>query len=94
MYLYYVVRVELLKSLSDMNNIKEFYLETYPTDELGVEINENATFIGLYHDLLTGGDPYEYIGVSDSVVRELCFERLAEIINTSYDYVYDLWINA
>ena len=94
MYLYYVVRVELLKSLSDMNNIKEFYLETYPTDELGVEINENATFIGLYHDLLTGGDPYEYIGVSDSVVRELCFERLAEIINTSYDYVYDLWLNA
>jgi len=93
-YLYYVVRVELLKSLSDMNNIKEFYLETYPTDELGVEINENATFIGLYHDLLTGGDPYEYIGVSDSVVRELCFERLAEIINTSYDYVYDLWLNA
>jgi hypothetical protein len=77
-----------------MNNIKEFYLETYPTDELGVEINENATFIGLYHDLLIGGDPYEYIGVSDSVVRELCFERLAEIINTSYDYVYDLWINA
>jgi hypothetical protein len=93
-YLYYVVRVELLKSLSDMNNIKQFYLETYPTDELGVEINENATFIGLYHDLLTGGDPYEYIGVSDSFVREMCFERLAEIINTSYDYVYDLWLNA
>ena len=75
-----------------MNNIKEFYLETYPTDELAVEINENATFIGLYHDLLTGGDPYEYIGVDDAVVRELCFEKLAKIIDTSYDYVYDLWI--
>ena len=75
-----------------MNNIKEFYLETYPTDELGAEINENATFIGLYHALLTGNDPYEYIGVSDSFVREMCFERLAQIINTSYDYVYDLWI--
>jgi hypothetical protein len=76
-----------------MNNIKEFYLNTYPTDELGVEINETATFIGLYHALLTGNDPYEYIGVSDSVVRELCFEQLAKLIDTSYDYVYDLWLN-
>jgi len=75
-------------------NIKEFYLETYPTDELGVEINEKATFIGLYHDLLTGGDPYEYIGVGDSIVRERLFEKLANIIDTSYGYVYNLWLNA
>jgi hypothetical protein len=80
-----------LTPLSDMN-IKEFYLNTYSTDELGVEINETATFIGLYHALITGNDPYEYIGVSDSVVRERCFEKLAEIIGTSYDYVYDLWL--
>jgi hypothetical protein len=73
-------------------NIKEFYLETYPTDELGVEINENATFTGLYHSLHIGNDPYEYIGVGDSIVRERCFEKLAEIIDTSYDYVYDLWL--
>ncbi len=74
-------------------NIKEFYLETYPTDELGVEINETATFIGLYHALLRGDDPYEYIGVSDSFVREMCFEQLAKLIDTSYDYVYNLWIH-
>ena len=75
-------------------NIKEFYLETYPTDELGVGINEKATFIGLYHDLLTGGDPYEYIGVGDSIVRERLFEKLANIIDTSYGYVCNLWLNA
>jgi len=73
-------------------NIKEFYLETYPTDESGVEINENATFIGLYHTLITAGDPYEYIGVTDSVIRERLFERLAEELEVSYDYVYDLWL--
>jgi hypothetical protein len=33
-----------------------------------------------------------HIGVDDAVVRELCFEKLAKIIDTSYDYVYDLWI--
>jgi hypothetical protein len=75
-------------------NIKNYYCETFPTDELGVEINENATFIGLYHDLLIGGDPYEYIGVGDSIVRERLFEKLANIIDTSYDYVYNLWLNA
>jgi hypothetical protein len=75
-------------------NIKNYYCETFPTDELGSEINENATFIGLYHDLLIGGDPYEYIGVDDSIVRERLFEKLANIIDTSYDYVYNLWLNA
>jgi hypothetical protein len=74
-------------------NIKQFYCETFPTDELGVEINETATFTGLYHALHIGNDPYEYIGVSDSIVRERCFEKLAEIIDTNYDYVYDLWLN-
>jgi hypothetical protein len=77
-------------------NIKEFYLENYPSDcksdGLGMELNETATFIGLYHTLITAGDPYEYIGVTDSVIRERLFEKLAETLNVSYDYVYDLWL--
>ncbi len=27
--------------------IREFYLETYPTDDLGLELNETPTFPGL-----------------------------------------------
>ena len=30
--------------------IKQFYLKNYPTDELGVELNENANFTGLLND--------------------------------------------
>jgi hypothetical protein len=74
-------------------NIKEFYLNTYPTDELGVEINENATFVGLLNELYIGGDAYEYIDVCDSIVRERCFEELAKQLNKPYDYVYKLWLN-
>jgi len=73
--------------------IREFYLENYPTDELGVSLNVTPTFAGLLNQLIVGGDVYQYIGVSDSLVRERLFEKLAEELETSYDYVYDLWIN-
>mgnify|MGYP001031709467 CR=1 FL=1 len=73
--------------------IKEFYLNTYPTDELGAEINENANFVGLLNELHNSTDVYEYIGVGDSIIRERLFEKLSEILNTSYDYVYNLWLN-
>jgi hypothetical protein len=73
--------------------IREFYLENYPTDELGVEVNDGLTFSGLLNVLFTDGNVYEYIGVCDSIVRERLFERLAEELGTPYDYVYDLWLN-
>jgi hypothetical protein len=73
--------------------IREFYLENYPTDELGVEVNENGTMVGLLNTLYEGNDVYEYIGVGDSIIRERLFERLAEELRTSYDYVYNLWLN-
>ena len=75
-----------------MITIREFYLENYPTDELGVSLNVTPTFAGLLNQLIVGGDVYRYIGVSDSVIRERLFERLAEELEVSYDYVYDLWI--
>jgi hypothetical protein len=74
-------------------NIKEFYLNTYPTDELGVEINDKATFDGLLNTLLYSKDVYEYIGVYDSLVRERLFEKAALILKKPYDYVYNLWLN-
>jgi hypothetical protein len=73
--------------------IREFYLENYPTDELGLELNETPTFSGLLNQLITSGDVYRYIGVGDSVIRERLFERLAKELNVKYEYVYNLWLN-
>ncbi len=73
--------------------IREYYLETYPTDDLGLELNPTPTFAGLLNQLIIGGDVYRYIGVGDSLIRERLFERLAEELNVKYDYVYNLWIN-
>jgi hypothetical protein len=72
--------------------IREYYLETYPTDDLGLDLNLTPTFAGLLNQLIVGGDVYRYIGVSDSVIRERLFERLAQELEVSYDYVYNLWI--
>jgi len=73
--------------------IKDFYLNNYPTDELGIELNEKATFAGLVTILFGDMDVYDYIGVGDSLVRERLFSELANQLNTSYDYVYNLWLN-
>jgi hypothetical protein len=73
-------------------NIRQYYLEAFPTDELGLELNETPTFAGLLNQLIVGGDVYQYIGVGDSIIRERLFARLAEELEVSYDYVYQLWI--
>ena len=73
--------------------IREFYLQNFPTDDLGLELNETPTFAGLLNTLITDGDVYTYIGVVDSIIRERLFERLAEELGTSYDYVYNLWLS-
>ena len=73
--------------------LKEFYLENYPSDELGIELNETPTFAGLLNQLIVNGDVYRYIGVGDSIIRERLFEGLAKELEVSYDYVYNLWLN-
>ena len=48
--------------------IKQFYLENYPSDDLGTEIDESATFAGLLNNIITTNDVYSYIGVGDSII--------------------------
>lgn len=74
-------------------SLKNFYTSKYPTDELGVEINPDSTFIGLLDTLHKGKDVYEYFGVGDSILRERFFEELSIQLNQSYDYIYNLWLS-
>tara|TARA_Y100000389_G_scaffold12399_1_gene11205 strand:- start:311 stop:538 length:228 start_codon:yes stop_codon:yes gene_type:complete len=72
--------------------IKQFYLETYPTDDMGKDIKDDATFVGLVTQLFGDGDVYDYLGVYDSLIRERLFSELAKQLKTTYDYVYNLWL--
>lgn len=75
-------------------NIRTYYLENYPDDDLGREINKDATFLGLFRELVAARDIYKFIGVSDSLVRERLFDKLAKLLNEPYEYIYKLWLNS
>jgi len=70
-------------------NIKNYYLNAYPTDELGEEINASATFDGLLKNIT---NPYSYIGVGDSIVRERLFDELSTIKGVPYSEIYNAWL--
>jgi hypothetical protein len=74
-------------------NIRNYYVNEFPSDELGLEIDPNANFESLW--LAIRGDMvYEYIGVSDSVIRERVFEKLSQLTGHDYDYIYQQWLIA
>ena len=72
-------------------NIKDWYLKTYPTDKLGEELNGRATFYDLFEVLDYHQDIYNLFGIDDSIIRERIFEKLSEIMECSYDEIYNQW---
>jgi hypothetical protein len=79
--------------VNENTNIKEWYMEEYPDDEVGATLNDDITFEGLFETLDSYGDVYEYLGgAADSVVRERCFAKLAEIMQVDYSYIYEQWL--
>lgn len=72
--------------------IKEWYTKEYASDDLGEELKDNITFMDLFEALDRHKDIYELIGVSDSIVRERLFEKLAIIMEVDYDYIYEQWL--
>ena len=72
--------------------VKEWYVKTYPSDDMGQEIKEDVTFWDVFNALDAYQDVYEVIGAHDSIVRERIFGRLAELMSVAYDYIYDQWL--
>ena len=72
-------------------NIKNWYIEKFPTDELGEEINDYLDFKNLFKEIMDerGFDLYELIGVGDSVVRERVIDELVAILND----IYNAWLS-
>ena len=73
-------------------NIKKWYIETYPNDEMACELYSHVDFLGLYHALVKKNDIYGFLGATDSIIRERVFLKLSELLKVEYDYTYNLWI--
>lgn len=72
--------------------VKDWYKEFYGDDELGDEIREDLTFYDLFEAMDNYLNVYKVLGVDDSIVRERVFDKLAEIMDVDYDYIYDQWL--
>lgn len=81
-------------NITEKTKIKDWYCKEYPTDELGVELNENITFNDLFVVLDTYKDVYEALGVGDSIIRERVFDKLAKIMSVDYDYIFEQWLKS
>jgi hypothetical protein len=76
------------------NKIKDWYIKTYPTDDLGKEINGKITFKEFWSYLSQGYDVYDVLEVHDSVVRERIFEKVSDIYGIDYDVIYKKWLRS
>lgn len=77
-------------------NIKKWYIQEFPTDEVGETLNENISFLDL-HNLIFSKDERDVKellgGDADTIVRERCFEKLSELEGIDYDVIYTKWLD-
>ena len=79
-----------VRSLS--SGIRKYYVEAYPKDDMGADINPKATFKGLLKTLEDKKNVYTYLDVSDSLIRERVFGELSEIMGVKYSKIYNMWL--
>ena len=74
-------------------SVRDWYVASFPTDDLGPVIPSGLTFWDVVGALNIGADIYCFLGdAADSVVRERVFGRVADIVGCGYDTVHDTWM--
>ena len=85
--------LEKEKSVDLNSDISAWYAAEFSDDEMKDELYTGVSFQKLY-DMLSSNDLYSIIGVDDTVVRERCFSKLAELMQVDYSVIYEKWLNA
>lgn len=75
-------------------SVRDWYMKTFPTDELGAEIDPDITFDGALSVVEKGPTFYDSLGVRDSLVRERVFMELSERYDIDYGDIYESWLNS
>lgn len=75
--------------------IKEWYIKEFPSDDLGYNLSDDATFSQL-NELIESNSTesiFDLVGFEcDTVIRERCFDKLAELTNQTYSDIYNKWV--
>lgn len=72
-------------------NVKFWYHDCFPTDDLWDKVPEGYTFGGLFH--LLDRRKYSYqLFADDSIVRERILNGLSIAMNVPYSEVYEQWM--
>lgn len=71
-----------------ITNVRKWYIENYPQDDLGQEINPSTTMGEIY------AQPWRVydLTIDDSLIRERIFEELSNRHNIDYDLIYYAWV--
>lgn len=72
--------------------IRKWYMSEYPTDDLGAYINSKVTFSDVLNGMRKKIDFYNILGAGDSIVRERVFQKMSEILDCDYNYIYRIWL--
>ena len=84
--------LEPIPETVDMSTkVGDWYMKEHSADGAGSLINSDITFEDLYN-AIGQTDVYKLLGVGDSVIRENCFAKLAEIQCVDYTEIYNKWL--
>ena len=74
------------------NDISQWYIATYPNDEMGQDLKEGISFKDLLDALTASQEVYTFLGCADSIIRERVFTELSLRMGVGYEDVYKLWL--
>ena len=73
--------------------VRDWLLRTSPEEESMIgSFSKTITFKELARRMRKGENFYEILDCTESVQREYCFVRLAELYDTNYEYWYQTWL--
>lgn len=84
-------QIDAVRLVEARESVRDWYCASYPEDDLGSSINEKVTFEDTFDCLDNHQNIYECLGVSDSIIRERVFNKLADIMDVDYNYLYEQW---
>jgi len=70
--------------------VRDWYLETYPDDDRGSEINPDVTFRDVASALNDLRDPYPILGVADMGISTRCFWKMSGIFQIRLNDIYNI----